>query len=391
MSLIKTSSAPAQLTPEQMNLAKDLMMCHGNVRVTRESRGLHFYIACPDCLASDGEKELFSMHLAINVEKCLAGHNGASQCMKTGQVFRIDELTMWLPLEKRGYERGPAKIVDQAITNVDFLEPDEQGRMVPKGPGQVVPLSSLPPDHPARIYLDSRQFSPADLERQFNASFCIEERKDIRYRRLLGGFRATPRGRIIFEIRINGVRRGWQGRVLEMTDENRLYYFHPYKGDWVPVKYRDTPNAVWNPLEGFEDLDMPKYIAAHGMRRNSVVTGYDAARDFNAAHPGKKRWCFVCEGPLDASRLGPPAVAVCGKFFSEEQAALLADAFDTLIVTPDNDAAGSKLPEYVAHWIGATRRIVVVNPPAHCKDSGEMTPQAARLFRIGAMEKAGVL
>jgi DNA primase len=119
--------------------------------------------------------------------------------------------------------------------------------------------------------------------------------------------------------------------------------------------------------------------------------GYDAARDFNAAHPGKKRWCFVCEGPLDAGRLGPPAVAVCGKFFSEEQAGLLADAFDVLIVVPDNDAAGSKLPEYVAHWIGATRRVVVVNPPAYCKDSGEMTSTETQLFRVGAMEKAGVL
>jgi hypothetical protein len=364
---------------------------HGNVKVARESSGLQFYIACPDCLKSDGESELYKMHLAIGVDRYLSGYTGAAQCMKTGKTFFIDELTLWVPLQKRGYEPGPGKIIDQAMTTTEFLEPDEQGRMVPKSPGETVPLSQLPLDHPAMIYLHSRQFNPAELEHQFNASFCVQERKEIRYRRLLGGFRATPRGRIIFEIRINGIRRGWQGRVLEMSDEHRLYYLHPYSEQWVAVKYRNTITGSWDPLEGFEDFDMPKYIAAHGMRRNSVVMGYDSACAFNTARPGKKSWCFVCEGPLDAGRLGPPAVAVCGKFFSEEQAGLLADAFDVLIVTPDNDAAGSKLPEYVAHWIGATRRVVVVNPPAHCKDAGEMTPEEARLFRLGAMEKAGVL
>jgi hypothetical protein len=42
MALQKTSSAPAELTTEQRRLAEDLMRCHGNVKVSRETNGLHF-------------------------------------------------------------------------------------------------------------------------------------------------------------------------------------------------------------------------------------------------------------------------------------------------------------------------------------------------------------
>src|SRR2546422_7223233 len=95
MMLQKTSSAPTQLTPEQQRLAEDLMRCHGNVRVAREANGLHFYIACPDCLGGDkGESELWKMHLAMNVDKYIRGNVGAAQCMRTGKLFKIDELTM---------------------------------------------------------------------------------------------------------------------------------------------------------------------------------------------------------------------------------------------------------------------------------------------------------
>jgi hypothetical protein len=391
MSVIQTSSAPAQLTTEQMNLAKELMMCHGTIRVTREANGLHFYLACPTCLKEEGEDELWKMHLAVNVDRYLNGHTGAAMCMKCRQTFMIDQLTMWPPLEKRGYERGPAKIVDQKMIDVDFLEPDSKGRMVPKGPGETVPLSQLPPDHPALLYLHSRQFSAADLEHQFNASFCWKQREDMKYRKLLGGFRATPQNRIIFEILQDGVRVGWQARILEMEHEQTLFYYHPYKDTWVEVKCRNNVTGGWDPLEGWQDWDPSKWIMSHGAKRNSCLMGYDAARAFNAARPGKRRWCFITEGPLDAARLGPPALAVCGKYCSEEQAALLADAFDTLIVVPDRDEAGSKLPAGVCERIGGSRNVIVILPPANRKDAGEMTREEAQLFRVGAMMKAGVL
>lgn len=390
LQVLKASSAPNQLTPQQEALAKELGMRHGNIRVTREVHGLHFYLACPHCLRDEGEDELWKMHLAINVDKYLNGHTGAAQCMKTGETFMIDELTMWTPLSERGYDAGPAKIIDQAAVNTEFLEPDEKGRMVPKSPGETFPLTKLPAGHPAIDYLNSRGFSARDLVKHFNASYCYKEREDIKYRKLLGGFRATPQGRIVFEIRQNGVKVGWQARILEIADIQRLYYFHPYRDVWMPVMYRDNPQCDWSPLEGWEDWDPAKYIAAHGMRRNSCLMGYDAARAFRAARPGRKSFCFLCEGPLDAARIGPPAIALCGKSCSQAQADMLKNIFDAIIVVPDNDLAGSKLHQYVEAWIQDSRRVFKVNPPAHRKDAGAMTPDEVKLFRIGAMLLAAI-
>jgi hypothetical protein len=184
---------------------------------------------------------------------------------------------------------------------------------------------------------------------------------------------------------------GWQARSIEMADTQRRYYYHPYQDVWVPVMYRDNPQCEWVPLEGFEGWDPAKWIMSHGARRNGCLMGYDSARAFNAARPGKKRFCLVCEGPLDAARLGPPDVAVCGKSCSQTQAELLVEAFDVIIVVPDRDSACEKLPQYVTQWVGGSRPVFVISPPGHRKDAGEMTPDEARMFRIGAMMKAGVL
>jgi hypothetical protein len=392
MALMKTSSAPTELTPQQQTLAEDLMRCHGNVKVAREANGLHYYIACPECLAGEkGESELWKMHLAMNVDKYLRGHTGAAQCMRTGKIYRVDELTMWPALETRGFERGPAKIIDLPHISGEFHEEDSKGRMVPKGPGETIPLHRLPLDHHALQYLYSRQFSHAALEMQFAAEYCVKEREDIRYRRLLNGFRATPQGRIIFYIYHHGVRVGWQARILELEDEQYHYYWHPYRECWVAIESRETPEAPWTPMESWEEWDPAKYVMAHGARRNSIIMGFDAARAWNAFNKPKKRFCFLSEGPLDAGRLGPPAVATCGKFLSEQQAALLMSAFDVIIIVPDNDAYGSRLYECAGQWIGVHREFLVVKPPGNCKDPGAMTDLEVKLFRLGAMRRARIL
>lgn len=392
MLLQKTSSAPTELTPQQQRLAEDLMRCHGNVKIAREANGLHFYIACPECLAGEkGETELWKMHLAMNVDKYIRGNTGAAQCMRTGKLFRIDELTFWPPLEQRGYTSGPAKIIDIPLISGEFHEEDEKGRMVPKGPGETIPLNSLPFDHPAVVYLHSRKFSLVALSNQFAAQYCVKERTDIRYRRLLHGFRATPQGRVVFYIYHHGVRVGWQARILELEDEQHRYYWHPYKECWMAVESRETPESPWSLMEGWEDWDPAKYIMAHGARRNSILMGFDAARAWNAYHKPKKKFCFLNEGPLDAGRLGPPAVATCGKFLSEQQAVMLMAAFDVIIIVPDNDVHGNRLYECAGQWIGAKRELVVVNPPGNRKDPGAMADEEVKMFRLGAMRRAKVM
>ena len=392
MNIIRTSSAPAVLSPEQQNLAEELMDRHGNVRVSREANGTHFYIACPECLENDGEQELWKMHLALNADKWQRGQNSAAQCMKSGKVFEIDALTMWPKLEDRGYQKGPAKILDQVLVTEETHEADAQGRMVPKGAGETVLLTELPEDHPAIFYVRYRGFDPAKLVQQFGAAYCTKDRTDLKFRRLLNGFKASPFGRIVLHIYQKGIRVGWQARILDVEDDHSHYYYHPERNAWLAVAHRETPTSEWVEMEGWEDWDPVKYLMARGARRNSCIMGYDAAVQFNQQHrQGKKSYAFVSEGPLDAGRLGPPAVALCGKVCSEAQATLLHDAFETILVVPDNDSAGSKLMQYVGQWIGDKRQVVEVKVPSHRKDAGELTPTESSIFRTAALIRAGIL
>ncbi|MCX6924205.1 MAG: toprim domain-containing protein, partial [Verrucomicrobia bacterium] len=374
MALHRTSSAPTTLTPDQDTLARQLMEGHGDVRVARESAGLQFYLACPECLQNEGEAELWKMHLAVGVDRYFAGKTYASKCMKCDKVYMIDELTMWIPLAQRGYPNEVHKIVDKLTITEETHEQDAAGNWIPKSPGLTVPLTGLSEDHPVIAYLRSRQFDPAALERHVRAEYCVKERSDLRYSVTSGGFKKTPQGRLILYVYQNGVRVGWQARILEMEDDQHHYYWHPYNEKWTPVETRETPECPWTPMYGYEDFDPAKYLMARGARRNSCLLGYDAAVTFNQGRPHSKKFVMLVEGPLDAVRLGPPAIATLGKVCSEKQAEMLASAFDVVIVVPDNDDAGSKLLEYVARWIGAQRLVVKVPLPKRFKDAGDLSP-----------------
>lgn len=69
MHIIKHTSSPPSLSPAHQGLANGLAAIHGDLSAAQERSGLHFYIACPDCLAENGEAELSSRHLAV----CMGG------------------------------------------------------------------------------------------------------------------------------------------------------------------------------------------------------------------------------------------------------------------------------------------------------------------------------
>ena len=64
--------------------------------------------------------------------------------------------------------------------------------------------------------------------------------------------------------------------------------------------------------------------------------------------------------------------------------------FETLILVPDNDMAGSKLPECANRWISGQSKMIVVHPPNHLKDVGELAPSEVERFRMDAMARAGL-
>ena len=388
MSLLKTSSAPAQLSPQQMELAASLQSRHGTLKVANENHGLHFYIACPNCLSVDGGSELYKMHLAINVTKYTQGMNFAAHCMKCSTNYMIDTLTMWKRLEDRGYDRGPAKIITTNLMTEETHEQDGNGQWAIKAPGLTVPLSFLPEDHPARVYLKERQFDIEGLSRQFNCDYCLLENDTFKYKKFAGGFSATPQGRIIFYIIQNGLRVGWQGRLIEKVSEHEHLIWHPYEEQWVAVEHRESRQHEWVDCPGYGGFRIPKYLGARGMARNSCLMGFDSLVAFSKDQ--KHPWVIICEGPLDAARLGLGAVAVCGKFASAAQVELMLSVASTIIVIPDADLAGSRLFSYIGQWVAGRCRVEEMKLPPGIKDAGELSPEAVVVFREDCLRKLGL-
>lgn len=401
---VQESSLPV----EMMNLIHRLADIHGPVKITRESSGIHANIADPDLLEEDGQKEFDynARHLAINLEKYLGLGSWAvvgrskskfntysdemdrksAMCMKTGKTYRVSDLLRMPPIEKRRLRVVGTVTRDIQGTSANKrLVSDENGNMVPESPGKVTPVNQLPDNHPAVWYLRSRGFDLDSLVKQFNCSYCYEELPESRaesrfYRRLGGGVKDTPQGRIILEVRMNGVRCGWQARLIDYTDHENGHYFiwHPYRNAWVCVKAR-MPDGSWKAYPEFADsggeFKPSKYKNATGSERNKLLMGFDAAVEFNKDKPRKS--CVIVEGPLDAGKIGPPAIAICGKFLSANQALSIEKVFKKILVVADNDSAGRDMLKGVKKAL-INSKVIPIDLPPRVKDAGELTLTQAR-------------
>ena len=142
-----------------------------------------------------------------------------------------------------------------------------------EAPGEVVPLTSLPADHPALKFLQSRGFQAQALEEQFGSSFCMAESPGRRHRTIVGDFPETPKGRIIFFAQRDGVCTGWLGRLLEIEDEHCRSVWHPDKLEWVQVMSRTSAQTPWEPLSAYSKFDPSWKEAPHTMA--PVPTGLE--------------------------------------------------------------------------------------------------------------------
>ena len=114
-----------------------------------------------------------------------------------------------------------------------------------------------------------------------------------------------------------------------------------------------------------------KYLFPDGIEKSKVL--YGLYRACQATGP-----IFVCEGPTDAWRVGPGAVATFGNHASREQKLLLLHHAKNrpIVVLPDDDALASA-QALVTELLAARaldagdRRVVLVVPPAGRHDPGE--------------------
>jgi hypothetical protein len=373
-------------------LAKKLApLCLNNMYFARETHGLHLYLPCWECAKKTGARELTSRHMTINVDRFLGEgrfrrlrgtYDGdrSAMCMKEERGTKVSKLLRQPSLESLGLTDWVGEV--HMYAKERFLIDDGRGNMIPDHPGEVIPLTELPEDHVAIQYLRERQYDPAALVEQFRCGWCVAE-KTAKHRRMPGGFKDTPQGRIVFFCDMLGVQQGWQGRILDRVEGDGHFYWHPYEERWVLVEVK--LGRAW--IRQMEFLDSKeedliwkpsKYKTASSMARNECLMGLDAAIRWNASRPGKRRVAVLGEGPLDAGRFCAPGIPLLGKFLSQAQARILAKHFDEIIWVGDTDSVGRRATAQVKAELAGKVVTRILALPSSIKDAGELEPAIAQ-------------
>jgi hypothetical protein len=399
--MLSNESLMESLPRHIQRFIKSMCNRHGGGRLAKEAKGLHLYLPCPLCLEVYGTRELDSKHLTINLDKYfnrgkfryqdLNKADWSALCHKErSHMQRVSILAKYPNLEERGLDAGDRSLVVTVSSELALID-DGNGNLIPKHPGEVTPILDLPPNHPAVEYLLRRNYDLRKLTDQFRAGYChaqwpeeekTETSKGYKYRNMPDGWKDTPQGRIILYMDVRGVQKGWQARIIDKVEDGWKWYWHPYRNEWVAVEWK-SPEGEWILREDYRDQFFKwkpsKYRTATGASRNMSVMGFDAALEWNKNRGNSDTVVMVCEGPLDAARLGPPAVAILGNSISSEQINLLRP-FSRIVLVLDNDAAGqsgSIRAQHILHKMH--REYEVFKLPDSVKDVGDMSPEDAQI------------
>lgn len=157
-------------------------------------------------------------------------------------------------------------------------------------PGFTLRLDHIPDNERVIQYVRSRGFDPVELGEMFGVSYCLDANSQYR----------MAHGRIIIPVIMRNMTVGWQGRFVGDID---------WKAAGIP-KYYNLPN----------------------MPRRLMLYNFDKARE--------NPYVVVTEGPLDAWRVGEPAVAAFGKHLSQPQIRLVCENWEggAVIILLDGDA-----------------------------------------------------
>lgn len=399
------AAVEAELSRDARILAEALMRVHGSITVAREAGGLHFYMASPDGLQRDGIVELSKRHLAVNVDRYLGvgpyaqmspkERSRAAQCMKTSKGYSVATLLRMPPLAQRGIAAHTApKLTVQRKTQ--WLVSDQYGDMVPLIPPGLVPLTDLPADHPAVMFLHSRRYVVADVQAQFGAMWCSAEvpedaTAERYYRSLPNGWKITSQGRILFPALMHGRYRGWQARIPQLDQNGTRYYWHPYRECWEACESFDAASGKWKPLPHLcgqsREWEMLRYFTGPGTMRSEVLLGLDSAIEHRFRF-GNVPTAVLGEGPLDAARFGPPALPLLGKFLGQGQAETIARHFKRVLYVRDDDASGQAAAKSVTSALAGRCQViqaVATGWPTYdlrssSKDGGDIMPEAVPAF-----------
>jgi DNA primase len=210
----------------------------------------------------------------------------------------------------------------------------------------MLPLHTLPPEHPANRYLAGRFIDPELVGKFYGVSYCPESKYFL------------AKNRIIIPIMEGGKLRGWQARHVGDLD---------WKAEGAPPKY-------WN---------------APGMSRADIVYNIDNASRYLTG--------VVVEGPTDVWSFGPMSMATIGFPPTQQQVRKIITAFRrknlVFLFDPDitENPRTAELFEALKQTVRGTcaRGVAFVQLPSPF-DPGDLDREYLRPFVAAEARRQGV-
>jgi DNA primase len=288
----------------------------GNVKVSRGCNGTELLTKCPFC----GRSEKLSVNPGKRVYHCW-------HCDSSGTLSKLLGVDV-------SVSEGPM---------AEAPEPKEHKTVYPPSfdPSQILPLSCLPEDNPAIIYLRSRGFDPVELDRDFAFRYCAKGRS----------FPHVPfdaSNTLIIPIYSEDKFLGWQARLLydpKSVSEDVLLA--------MGYTARKESGGLKRP---------PKYLTSPGLNKKEMLYNVDWAKRFDTV--------VVTEGVFDCIRVGRQGVATLGKLVSDYQKKMLLSLWKTIVLLLDPDASETQRKLVEELTIPGGPRIVPVTLEGY-KDAGD--------------------
>ena len=254
----------------------------GKFKEIRIDPGEQYRVCCPAC--EDRYHRLYVSHMWNTLDQYgQKKFRGLVNCFNEhcDLSFLENELRVYVSLRKQLVIKSNNK--PQSFSEV-------------KLPGLCVPLSSLPKNHKALVYIEKRKFDPLQLEKDWSVCYCESAPRDNEGR--IPGtsiYAGLVQDRLVIPIFWQGQMVGWQAR--ELHDEGNI-----------------------------------KYYTMPGLNKQYLLFNGDRAKQY--------RFGVIVEGVFDAFRVGARAVALLGKTMSLHQQTLVHTfwQFGALAIMLDPDA-----------------------------------------------------